>query len=201
MSVRQTSLLAMGPPSLPDDLGALERIDLGNGAWLDHCPFWLGGADAWLDELTTTIEWSASSRPMYDRIVDVPRLISNFDRSDADTPALFESLARIFERHYGRRFPRIGCNLYRDGPDSVAWHADKVSRPGDSIVGILSVGERRPFLLRPAAGGASRRFMLGDGDLIVLGGTTQAFWQHAVPKLMHAGPRLSIMVRDESRSL
>ena len=201
MSARQTSLLAMGPPSLPDDLATLERIDLGDGAWVDHRPFWLGGADVWLDELTTTIEWSTASRPMYDRIVDVPRLISNFDRSNPDTPAQFEALARVFERHYGRRFPRIGCNLYRDGADSVAWHADKVSRPGDSIVGILSVGERRPFLLRPAAGGASRRFMLGDGDLIVLGGTTQAFWQHAVPKLAHAGPRLSIMVRDESRSL
>jgi alkylated DNA repair dioxygenase AlkB len=89
----------------------------------------------------------------------------------------------------------VGCNLYRNGDDSVAWHADRVHRPGDSIVAIVSVGERRPFSIRPIDGGPSRTWPLGDGDLFVLGGTIQARWQHTVPKVAAAGERISVMVR------
>lgn len=199
VSARQTSLLALGPAEVPDTVGAVDRIDLGGGAWLDHRSNWLPGADAWFDSLLGELEWIEASRPMYDRIVDVPRLMSNYRRSDPSTPMGLELLGRLFDRHYQRRFPRIGCNLYRDGNDSVAWHKDKVKRPGDSIVAIVSLGERRPFLLRKASGGGTtHRFMVGDGDLLVLGGTVQASWEHAVPKVRHAGPRLCVMARGDS---
>lgn len=195
MSARQTSLLALGEAEVPDAVGSIRRIELGKGAWVDHQAHWLPGADAWFDDVMQLASWSSMSRPMYDRMVDVPRLITNYVRADADTPPQLEALARVFDRHYQRRFPRIGANLYRDGRDSVAWHSDKVRSLGDSIVAIVSLGERRPFLIRPAAGGPSQRFVLGDGDLVVMGGTFQAFWQHTVPKVHHAGPRVSIMFR------
>ncbi len=185
---RQLSLLAGA-----DSSAEATRIDLGRGAWLDHEPHWFNDPEFLLDRLTDTINWTAASRPMYDRIVDVPRLISSFHRDDA--PAPLGDLARTMEQRYEREFRSVGCNLYRDGDDSVAWHADRVAEPADCIIAIVSLGQPRPFMMRPAEGGPSRRFMLGDGDLLVMGGTTQATWQHAVPKVKHAGSRLSIMFR------
>lgn len=195
VAVRQTSLLAMGPAVAPDCVGPVDRIDLGAGAWIDHQPNWLPGADQWLDQLRGDLTWQASERPMYDRIVDVPRLTAHFERETEDLPCSLESLTALFDRHYGRHFSRVGCNWYRDGRDSVAWHADRVRRPGDTIVAIVSVGERRPFAIRPAEGGSSQRWTLGDGDLFVLGGTFQALWQHTVPKVATGGERISVMIR------
>lgn len=201
-SVRQTSLLAGGPPVRPERVGPLDRIDLGQGAWIDTKSAWLGGADAWLDELKESLQWRAAKRQMYDRVVVVPRLMAHFDRRTAgattttSVPDSFEGLATIFEQHYRRPFPTVGCNWYRDGNDSVAWHADKVKRPTDSIVAIVGVGERRPFLVKPSRGGTARKWLMGDGDLIVLGGSIQASWQHAVPKVASSGERISIMIRS-----
>ena len=56
-------------------------------------------------------------------------------------------------------------------------------------------GERRKFLVRPRGGGASRAFMLGHGDLLVTGGTAQRAWEHSVPKVSQAGPRISLAFR------
>ncbi len=194
---QQMSLLASGHRRLPNDVGALERIDLGAGAWIDWCPQWLPGADEWLDHLRDDISWCHAERPMYDRIVAVPRLTAHFSREDTALPPELAELADRFETHYQQDFPTVGCNLYRDGNDSVAWHADRVRRPGDSIVAIIGLGARRPFMVRPMGGGRSRKWLVGDGDLIVLGGSIQAGWQHAVPKVSHSGPRLSVMVRSE----
>ncbi len=193
--MRQTSFLALGAATVPAAIGPLTRIDLGRGSWIDHAPAWLPGADEWLDRLRSDLPWRSMQRPMYDRIVDVPRLINSFERTDVDIPPDLDALSQLFDTHYHRPFDRVGCNLYRNGADSVAWHADRVPLPEDSIVAIISVGERRPFCIRPLGGGSSRKWLLGDGDLFVLGGTIQACWQHAVPKVANAGERISVMVR------
>ena len=81
----------------------------------------------------------------------------------------------------------------------MAWHGDRMGRlVDDTVVAILSVGAPRRFLLRPAAGGASRAFDLGWGDLLVMGGSCQRTWQHAVPKTALAGPRISIQFRPDT---
>jgi len=77
----------------------------------------------------------------------------------------------------------------------VAMHRDRVPRPGDTIVAIVSLGGRRPLVVRPDDGGESRRFQLGHGDLFVMGGTFQATHQHGVPKVASAEPRISLMFR------
>ena len=192
---RQTSLWAIGPPGLPQGFTDVRRSDLGSGAWIDHCANWLPGADSWFDELVGELKWSAATRPMYDRIVEVPRLIASYKRNDRSLPPRLNELAAVFDKYYGRFFTSVGCNWYRNGADSVALHRDRVSRPRDAIIAIVSVGQRRPFLLRPDNGGPTRRFRLGDGDLLVMGGTTQAGWQHAVPKVQSAGPRVCMMFR------
>jgi alkylated DNA repair dioxygenase AlkB len=91
--------------------------------------------------------------------------------------------------------------LYRDGHDSVAWHGDRTGRSStqDTLVAIVSLGSPRSLLLRPRpASGISppRRYELGHGDLIVMGGSCQRTWDHAVPKTSRpVGPRISIQYR------
>jgi alkylated DNA repair dioxygenase AlkB len=110
-------------------------------------------------------------------------------------PVLEEMREALSER-YGVRFDSGGLNYYRDGRDSVAWHRDKIPASiVDPIVAIASVGEPRRFLLRPRGGGASVSYQVVGGDLLVTGGTTQRTWEHTVPKVASAGPRISITFR------
>ena len=184
----------------PARAGTARPVDLGEGAWFDFEPNWLAGADHWFDEIAAAGSWRADSRPMYDRIVAVPRLVW-YDRCEAilaAVPRLRGLLAAVEER-YGMRFPSVSANWYRDGNDSVAPHADKVPNRKSAHIAIVSFGDRRPFTLRHAGGGPARRFELGHGDLMTMGGTTQAAWHHAVPKVRAAGPRISVMFRDSLR--
>ncbi|HEX2774374.1 MAG TPA: alpha-ketoglutarate-dependent dioxygenase AlkB, partial [Micromonosporaceae bacterium] len=105
-------------------------------------------------------------------------------------------------RYYGleaeERFVSAGMCLYRDGRDSVAWHGDTKGRSSrhDTMVAIVSFGAPRPLLLRPRGGGTSRRFVLGHGDLIVMGGSCQRTWEHSIPKTTRpVGPRVSVQFR------
>jgi len=86
--------------------------------------------------------------------------------------------------------------LYRTGADSVAWHGDTTARDlPEAVVATVSLGEPRRFLLRPRGGGRTIPFSLGRGDLFVMGGACQRTWQHAVPKVARALPRLAVMFR------
>ncbi|MDQ2797291.1 MAG: alpha-ketoglutarate-dependent dioxygenase AlkB, partial [Actinomycetota bacterium] len=88
--------------------------------------------------------------------------------------------------------------LYRDGRDSVAWHGDRIGRGSthDTMVAIIILGAPRALALRPAGGGTSRRYELGHGDLVVMGGSCQRTWEHAVPKTARTvGPRISVQFR------
>ena len=90
----------------------------------------------------------------------------------------------------------VSANLYRDGRDSVAWHGDQIEKDVEEpLVALVSLGEPRRFLLRPRGGGRSIAVTLGRGDLLVTGGTTQRTWDHCVPKVARAGPRISIAFR------
>jgi alkylated DNA repair dioxygenase AlkB len=98
---------------------------------------------------------------------------------------------------YGLDLSAVSANLYRDGRDSVAWHGDTLGRQvATTVVAIVSLGSVRPFLLRPKGGGPSVRYRPGHGDLLVLGGTCQRTWDHAVPKVASAGTRISLMFRE-----
>ncbi|MGI8762314.1 MAG: alpha-ketoglutarate-dependent dioxygenase AlkB, partial [Jatrophihabitantaceae bacterium] len=98
----------------------------------------------------------------------------------------------------GEGFRTAGLCLYRDGQDSVAWHGDTIGRGRneDTMVAIISLGHPRPLLLRPRSGGNSLRYQLGHGDLIVMGGSCQRTWEHAIPKSNRPmGARISIQFR------
>jgi alkylated DNA repair dioxygenase AlkB len=180
-----------------------ERRTLGHGAWIDIRSGWLTGADEMLGELLQMIPWRAERRQMYDRVLDVPRLVSFHDLTAEEAP--HPQLARIRRRlndiyagELGEPFTTVGLCWYRDGSDSVAWHGDTIgrSRSQDTMVAIVSLGATRTFALRPRGGGSSLRLPQAHGDLLVMGGSCQRTWEHSVPKTSaNAGPRVSIQFR------
>ncbi len=191
----QLSLLGREAPSLDPAFAGLRRLDLGDGAWVDHLEAWLAGHDAVLEALRAQTRWRAERRTMYQRMVDVPRLTARLPEDGPGHPLLDEAAARL-SRRYGRPLTSVNLAYYRDGSDSVAMHADRVGRHIDSsVVALLCVGEPRRFLLKPVQGGASIPFDLGWGDLLIMGGTCQRGWQHGVPKVRRAGARITAQFR------
>jgi alkylated DNA repair dioxygenase AlkB len=174
------------------------RVELDGGAWLDSAPGWLTGSDTLFAELVTSAPWRQRTRHMYENIVDEPRLTAWWGAKEGDLalPDVVVEIRARLSRRYGVEFDSVGCNLYRDGNDSVAWHGDTVRKTmAEPIVAILSLGEPRKLLLRPRGGGKSRAYELGSGDLFVMGGTCQHTWEHCVPKVRRAGPRMSVTFR------
>ena len=196
----QGSLFGADAPAVDPTFAGLTRIELGRGAWIDHLPGWLSGHDQVMDELVHVAPWRSGERPMYDRIVAIPRLTAWWRTPFEDAPAIITTLRDALAARYDTDFTSCGCNLYRDGGDSVAWHGDRIdTRVPLHHIAIVSVGEPRKLLLRPKGGGASRRFDLGEGDLFVMGGTCQRTFEHCVPKVAAAGPRISITFRHGMR--
>lgn len=202
LSALQGSLFGAEPPAVAAS-APVERLQLDDRSWVDVIPGWLRGGDELFAELVDAVGWEAVRRPMFDRMVDVPRLTGSGRPGDQALPSVLTDGARWFEARYRRRFDHLGFNLYRDGADSVAWHGDRVGRHvAEPVIGVLTVGSARPFLLRPAGGGPSQRLVPGSGDLVVMGGRSQSRFEHAVPKVARCGPRISVTFRcgaDEDR--
>jgi alkylated DNA repair dioxygenase AlkB len=191
-----------GAPTIEAPLfEGVERTLLSRGAWIDIGRSWLPEADDVFATLVRDVPWRAERRQMYEREVDVPRLLHTYGVGD---PLPHVGLARArgaLSAHYrpelGEPFVTAGCCYYRDGRDSVAWHGDTIGRgkTQDTMVAIVSLGDPRRLALRPRLGGPSISVVMGHGDLLVMGGSCQRTWEHAVPKVAHAGPRISVQFR------
>lgn len=194
----QGSLFAISEPMIDPEFTGLTRRQLDAYSWVDFVPNWLGGADELFEELRTITPWQTRQVLMYDRVVREPRLSSWWSVAAVQEFPIdaFREIRVVLSERYNREFDSIGCNYYRHGSDSVAWHGDRLpGNPREPIVAIVSTGSRRPFLLRPTGGGKSIRFELGSGDLLVMGGRSQVDWQHCVPKIARSGPRISVTYR------
>lgn len=183
-------------------LDPLARTALAGNAWLDVLPGWIRGADALFERLAEAVPWRAERRTMYDHVVTVPRLVSFYGAGQPlPDPALAEArlaLDAYYRPELGEPLCTAGLCLYRDGRDSVAWHGDTSGRQvRETIVAIVSLGNPRTLLLRPRSGGGTAlRYVVGHGDLLVMGGTCQRTWQHAIPKTTRVtGPRISVQFR------
>jgi alkylated DNA repair dioxygenase AlkB len=201
--VVQESLLDFGDEPAPGVVRP-ERAALSHGAWVDVQRGWLAGSAALFGRLAERVPWRAERRRMYDRTVDVPRLLCFYGEQtrlpDAALDACRDALTAHYEDELGEPFTTAGLCFYRDGRDSVAWHGDTIGRGAaqDTMVAIVSLGAARPLLLRPRDGGpgGTLRYNLGHGDLIVMGGSCQRTWEHAIPKSARpAGPRISVQFR------
>jgi alkylated DNA repair dioxygenase AlkB len=194
----QPSLFDRTPASVDATFSTLVRIPLDETSWVDHAPGWLRGSDVVFDEVLRTRRWGQRSRWMYDRRVREPRLTAPWNaRSGVPLePRVLDDARLVLAARYGVPFDSAGFNLYRDGDDSVAWHSDHFVKGIDApVIALVSLGEPRKFLLRPKGGGRSIAFHLGRGDLLVTGGASNDRFEHAVPKVARAGPRISVAFR------
>jgi alkylated DNA repair dioxygenase AlkB len=186
-------------------LARLRRTPLTRGAWIDVLPGWVSGADDLFARLVEEVPWRAERREMYDRVVDVPRLVCTYGIGEALPHAVLTEARDLLTRHYlpelREPFVTAGCCYYRDGHDSVAWHGDNLGRgrSHDTMVAIVSLGSPRKLLLRPRGGSVEQTHWLGHGDLLVMGGSCQRTWEHAVPKTSRpVGPRISVQFRPRN---
>ena len=189
---------------------AFERTWLDDESWIDVARGWLAGADEVYAALVENATWAAGRVFRYDRWVDVPRLSAH---QPAGTPPLHPVLAdaqRALQGRYQVSFGGFSMNWYRDERDSQAFHRDRDLRWLDeTVIALLTLGERRPWLVRPrvnrydheaADRGAVLDVAPGPGDLHVMGGATQRGWEHSVPKLSRrTGGRISVQWRWTSR--
>jgi len=173
------------------------RHELAHDAWLDHLPGWLSGADDLLGAVMRGLEWEQGTERIYGDEVLRPRLTAQLRTHEfAGELEVFRQVGDALSARYGVVLDRVGVNLYRDGRDSVAWHGDRIARDRPTAtIAIVSLGQARAFRTRPTAGGAGPGFRLGHGDLLVMGGSFQRTFAHAVPKVAAAGPRISVTYR------
>jgi len=190
------SLFAAGEPAVAPS-AVVDRYELGDGCWYDLGRGWLTGGDALLTTLVDTLPWHQGKRLTWGQWLDEPRLSTGVGLRDARAPSVLQSMADALSCRYRTRLDSCFCNYYRDGNDSVAWHADREGRTlHHPIVAIVSLGGPRVFALRPMGGGHAMRVTLHSGDLLTMGGAMQHRWEHAVPKMRHAAPRLSVTFRQ-----
>ena len=165
-----------------------------------YCPVVIDAAtaDAWFAELVQRVPWRSERRPMYDRVVDVPRQLASYalHRWPPDLP--LPDVLAVVQRLVPAPYSAVGLNLYRDGRDSVAMHNDKLHQiaPGQPI-SLLSLGHPRRMLVRAKAPGArALPIELQPGSLLVMSHASQLTHEHGIPKTSRpVGPRISVVFR------
>jgi alkylated DNA repair dioxygenase AlkB len=194
----QPSLFDGAPVGFDRTFAGARRLALDEQSWVDHAPGWIRGSDVLFEQVLGTRRWAERTRWMYDHRVLEPRLTDPWSLAAGTPlePTVLDEARLALSARYGVLFDSVGFNLYRDGRDSVAWHTDRIEEETvDPVIALVSLGEPRKFLLRPKGGGTSVAFWLGRGDLLVTGGATSRTWEHTVPKIARAGPRISVAYR------
>lgn len=148
------------------------------------------------DDVLTALEWEQHYVQMYGKQVASPRLSAWYGDSGAAyqysgtrylpkvwVPELLAIKEQV-ERVCGQRFNSCLANWYRDGKDGMGWHADNEPELGpEPVIASVSLGATRVFSLRHVHGSyATLKQKLNDGDLLVMRGKLQQYWQHSVPK-------------------
>ena len=196
LAARQIPLFASA--ALPERL-------IGDHGDVTYVPEFLDAAlgSALIRELNADTLWRADSRMMYGKRVLVPRETAG--RGEKMPQPWTPTLARVremVERHTGTSFDYVFLNRYRNGNDAVAWHGDNDGeQDARLIVGSISLGATRVFQLRPKKDSGLRydpiSVEVAHGDLIVMAGDTQLYWEHRVPRDPRiAGERLNLTFRQ-----
>ncbi|TBR40460.1 MULTISPECIES: alpha-ketoglutarate-dependent dioxygenase AlkB [Dyella] len=181
------------------DNGPRSFIDDATGP-LVYYPDVVGGdiADAWHAQLFRQIDWRFSSRMMYERVVEVPRLHTHYRLDDASLPEVVTEALAVVRSYVDAPFNSVGLNLYRDENDSVAPHNDRLDGlvEGEPIV-LLSLGAVRQLVVRRKEPPHRKLTIdMEPGSLLVMGWSTQLHYDHGIPKLKHrTGSRISLAFR------
>jgi alkylated DNA repair dioxygenase AlkB len=196
------------------DLAAptVERLDLDATSWVDVARGWLPTEEATdlYEGLLEGVPWQQGRVFRYDHWHEEPRL-GGFWRPGTTPPhPRVVDLHRVVQRTWRKQFDALAFAQYRDGRDSVAFHADRELKwLDDTVIAVLTLGATRPWLLRRKSQkfadeeftpGATHDLRPAAGDLFVMGGRAQADWVHAVPKVpgLRDG-RISLQWRWTSR--
>lgn len=160
-------------------------------------------AGRYFDQLRDEIQWE--QKPGIFGHMQ-PRLIAsygdpgvNYRYSNSDyhaipwTTTLLEIRQRLSAIHDEFNFCLL--NRYRSGADSMGWHADNEPEMGE-VIGSLSFGATRKFRIRHNQSRETMAFEASHGSLIVMSGTMQNHWQHAIPKTkLPVGERINLTFR------
>jgi alkylated DNA repair dioxygenase AlkB len=211
---RTFAMASRAKPVTPDQLNlwdaagaqALRPLPMPN-ADVRYAPAFLDATEAaaLFELLRRDVPWEGSQMTMYDRVIDIPRLMAWYD-FDHPAPwgAPLDALRPRVEEAAGAEFGSVRMILYRDGRDSLAWHADREAFDGPRpIVASLTLGATRRFLFRPKPGRPGDRLTLElpAGSLLVMAEGTQENWEHAVPKTTKpVGERINVTFRMHPRT-
>lgn len=152
------------------------------------------------EELLAVIPWSNETMKMYDKIVDVPRLVAWYRDPDVLPPGL-ERIRRRVQERLATPFNGVSLNYYRDGSDSVAWHSDQneelVAHP---TVALVSLGATRQMQFRTKAVPRKQlRCDLEPGSVLAMVGDVQTLWEHYIPKVLRpTDARISVALRTKA---
>ena len=155
-------------------------------------------ADAWFQTLLHQTPWRSERRPMYDRVVDVPRQMAWFEVPGGPAALPLADMLAVVQHRVPAPYTSVGLNLYRDGRDSVAMHNDKLHQlVAGQPIALLSFGDPRRMLIKAkAAGSRSLSVELGHGSLLAMSHASQITHEHGIPKSGKSlGPRISAVYR------
>ena len=185
----------------------LKHTPLADRGWLLFDPAFLPQADAdtLFGRLRDTAPWEQSGRPgrRFPRLTAwyaSPGLTYSYSGITHQAvpwdPELLAVKARA-EATAGTTWNSLLLNLYRDGRDSIGFHADNEPELGTNpVIGSISLGAERRFVLKHPASGEIREYLLPHGSLLVMGGASQHHWRHGVPKTRKpVGPRINLTFR------
>jgi alkylated DNA repair dioxygenase AlkB len=192
-----------------DRTAPVRRIDLDPHSWVEVVEGFVRSADEQMAHFETHVPWESTEVLRYDRYVPERRLSAGIRAAD-------HALTRQSELHLNARhrvaWSGVAAILYRDGEDFQGFHGDREMRwLDDTLIAIIVLGDRRPFVLRPRASsdrldhtpagehGDDVVVTPGHGDLLVMGGACQRDWLHTVPIAATVAPRISLTWRWTSR--
>jgi alkylated DNA repair dioxygenase AlkB len=190
----------------------VERLELDATSWVDVARGWLSPEDAadLYQGLVDNVSWQQGRVFRYDHWYEEPRLGGWWGKGTTPPHPLIPDLHRVVQWTWKKEFDGLAFAHYRDGRDSVAFHADRELKwLDDTVIAVLTLGAQRPWLLRRKsekfadeafAPGGTQDLRPAAGDLFVMGGRAQADWVHAVPKVpsLRDG-RISLQWRWTSR--
>lgn len=191
--------------------GSAQTIPLPPAGELRYWPQWIGSqqADRLFDLWSRSLDWQQRPIRLFGREVMQPRLTCFYGeegvryRYSGKTlaakpwPEELGALSLRLSQSLDVGFNSVLCNLYRDGRDSMGWHADDEPELGtDPVIASVSLGQARRFRLKPRAGGEPQSILLGHGSLLVMSGDLQHHWLHELPKSRQVlGPRINLTFR------
>ena len=199
----------------PDDLridrrASIDRRQLDATSWVDVVERFVVDAAAEFAAIREQTPWQQNEILRYDKYVPEKRLGAGLP---ADRSPLLRQTSLHLRSTYRVEFSGVGALLYRDGDDFQGLHSDREMRwLDDTLIAIVVLGERRPFVFRkrvplssnPVRGQSGQLgddivLLPGEGDMLVMGGAAQRDWLHGIPAADTDQARISLTWRWTSR--